>query len=56
MYELWLQEKGRYATRRMLLAALRAIRQNAIADSYVAHLQTIAVVSDVVKYNPHNIS
>ena len=56
MYDLWLQEKGRDATRKMLLAALRAIRLNAIANIYVAHLQTITVVSDVVKDNPHNIS
>lgn len=56
MYDLWLQEKGSHATRRMLLAALTAIRQNAIAESYIAHLQTITEVSDVVKDNPHNIS
>ena len=52
LYELWLEEKGRYAIRRMLLAALRAIKQNATADDYVDHLKT---VSDIVKDNLHNI-
>ena len=56
LYQLWLEENGRHATRRMLLAALRAIRQNADADSYVDHLQTILMVSDVVKNNPYIIS
>ena len=46
LYQLWLDEKGRHATRRMLLAALRSIRQNAVADKYVAHLQTITMVSE----------
>ena len=56
IYQLWLDEKGRHATRRMLLAALRDIRQNAVADSYVAYLKTITMVSDIVKDNPHKIS
>ena len=34
-----------------LLAALRAIGQNAVADDYVAHLQTIIMVIDAVKDN-----
>ena len=56
MYQLWLDEKGRHAKRRMLLVALRDIRQNAVADSYVAHLKTITMVSDIFKDNPHKIS
>ena len=39
----------------MLLAALRAIKQNAIADNYVTNLQTIKMVSDTVKDNLLNI-
>ena len=56
LYELWLEEKGRYATRRTFLAALRAIKQNETADDYVVHLQTTITVSDIVKDNLHKIS
>ena len=55
VYQVWLQEKGRHATRRNLLAALRAIKLNAVADDYVAHLQTIKTVSDTDKDNLWNI-
>ena len=55
MYQLWLDEKGRHATRRMLLAALRDIRQNKVADGYIDHLKTIKMVSDIVKDNLHNV-
>ena len=40
MYQLWIMEKGRGATRRSLLDALRSIRQNNIADVYEDYLQT----------------
>ena len=56
LYELWLEEKGRHATRRNFIAALRAIGQNAVADEYVAHLlETFKNVSDTVKENLLNI-
>ena len=48
VYQLWLDEKGRDATRRMLLAALRDIGQKAVADDYVDHLKTIKKVSNIV--------
>ena len=41
VYQLWINEKGRGATRRSLLNALRAIRQNNVADAYEDHLKTI---------------
>ena len=40
MYGLWIMEKGRSATRRILLDALRAIRQNYVADAYEDYLKT----------------
>ena len=41
MYQLWIMEKGRGATRRSLLNALRAIRQNNVADAYEDYLKTM---------------
>ena len=41
MYQLWIMKKGREATRRSLLDALRAIRQNNIADAYEDYLKTM---------------
>ena len=41
MYRLWIMQKGRGATRRSLLDALRAIRQNNVATSYEVYLKTI---------------
>ena len=41
MYQLWIQEKAEKATRRNLLTALRAIRQNVIAKSYEDYLRTM---------------
>ena len=40
MYRLWIMEKGRSATNRSLLVALRAIRQNYVADAYEDYLKT----------------
>ena len=40
MYQLWLQEKAENATRRNLIAALRAIRQNNVARNYEDYLKT----------------
>ena len=52
VYQLWLDEKGNHATRRVLLAALRDNRQAAVADKYVDYLKK---VSDIVKDNLLNI-
>ena len=41
MYQLWIMEKGREATRRSLLNALRAIRQNNVADVYEEYLTNL---------------
>ena len=41
MYQLWIMEKAENATRRNLLSALRAIRQNYLADLYEGHLKTM---------------
>ena len=41
MYQLWIEEKARGATRRNLLVALRAIRQNNVARIYEEYLETI---------------
>ena len=38
MYPLWLDDKGHSATRRVLIKALRDIRQNKVADDYVKYL------------------
>ena len=55
MYQWWLQEKNKQATRRNLIDALRDIKLTTVADNYVAHLQTIKMVSDTVKDNLLNI-
>ena len=39
-YQLWIMEKAENATRRKLISALRAIRQNNVAYSYEQHLKT----------------
>ena len=41
MYQLWIQEKADKATRRSLLDALRAIKQNNVARIYEDYLMTI---------------
>ena len=41
MYQLWIMEKGRNATRRNLIIALRAIKQNSVADHYEDYLKTM---------------
>ena len=41
MYQLWIMEKASEATRRNLLDALRAIRQNDVRIKYEDYLQTI---------------
>ena len=40
MYQLWIQEKADNATRRNLISALRAIRQNDVAQKYEDHLNS----------------
>ena len=39
MYQLWIQEKADKVTRRSLLDALRAIKQNNVANSYEDHIK-----------------
>ena len=41
MYQLWIQEKAENATRRNLITALKAIRQNDVARKYEDHLKTM---------------
>ena len=41
MYQLWIQKKADKATRRSLLDALRAIKQNNVARVYKNYLETI---------------
>ena len=41
MYQIWIMEKGNNATRRNLLNALRAIRENRVANLYEKYLQTM---------------
>ena len=41
MYQLWIQEKADKATRRSLLDALRAIKQNNVARIYEDYLMTM---------------
>ena len=40
MYQLWIQEKAHNATRRNLLVALKAIRENNVAENYEKYLET----------------
>ena len=39
MYQLWLEEKAEKATRRNVIAALRAIQQNSVAKKYEDYLK-----------------
>ena len=39
MYQLWIQEKAHNATRRNLLVALKAIRENNVAENYEKYLE-----------------
>ena len=41
MYQLWIMQKAKEATRRSLLAALRAISQNDIKSVYEDYLKTM---------------
>ena len=43
MYRLWIQQKAENATRRNLLIALRAIRQNNVASQYKDYLKRFLV-------------
>ena len=45
MYQLWIMEKAENATRRKLISALRAIRQNNIAHNYEHHLKTVSILT-----------
>ena len=38
VYQFWLKEKGHSATRRILIKALRDIKENMVADDYVKYL------------------
>ena len=42
MYQKWIDEKNKSeTTRRNLIAALRSIKQNRVADDYVEYLKTL---------------
>ena len=41
MYQLWIKEKAKMATRRSLLTALRSIRDNNVAWQYESYLRTL---------------
>ena len=43
MYNLWIQQKAQNATRRNLLTALRAIRENKVAKQYEDYLKGLPV-------------
>ena len=43
MYQLWIEEKAYNATRRNLISALRAIRQNNVAQRYEDYLKTVSI-------------
>ena len=43
MYQLWIMEKADNATRRNLISALRAIRQNDVAQGYEDYLKTVSI-------------
>ena len=43
MYQLWIMEKAENATRRQLISALRAIRQNNVADIYEDFLKRVSM-------------
>ena len=43
MYNLWIQQKAENATRRNLLTALRAIRENKVAKQYEDYLKGLLV-------------
>ena len=42
MYQLWIMEKARKATRRNLLHALHALKLNAIIQEYEDYLKTVS--------------
>ena len=46
MYQLWIQQKAKDATRRNLLTALRAIRQFNVASQYESYLKGLSVSFD----------
>ena len=43
MYQLWIMEKAENATRRKLISALKAIRQNNVSYNYEQYLKTLCV-------------
>ena len=43
MYQLWIMEKAENATRRKLISALKAIRQNKVSYNYEQYLKTLCV-------------
>ena len=42
MYQLWIQEKADNATRKNLISALIAIRQNDVVQKYKDYLKTVS--------------
>ena len=43
LYQSWITEKGKSATRRELISALKEIREINVACKYEQHLQTVSV-------------
>ena len=52
MYQLWLMEKAREATRRNLLNALHALKLNAIIQTYEDHLKKLVEAIYLVIHGP----
>ena len=44
MYQLWIMQRAREATRKSLLDALRAIKQNNVAKNYEDYLKTVSYI------------
>ena len=54
MYQVWIMEKGRGATRRSLLNGLRDIRLNNVADAYEDYLKTtVRYIVHISMYTPY---
>ena len=54
MYQKWIGEKTKSeTTRRKLIAALRAIKQNRVADDYIEYLKTLVSLYNRIMYLNH---
>ena len=50
MYQLWIMQRARQATRRSLLDALRAIKQNDVAKNFKDYLKTVSYIVRISIY------